>query len=146
MEKALSPSSVILSLSKDQFGRLWKTIGAADRRLGTEIVTRISDIFTRSTRLTRLTRLIFFAVLTVGYAMTVARVDAAALSPNPPVELTGTHGKFDFIKVDAAHRRLLACHTGNGSFDVIVSIPQNSSRASPTGAAQGVAIDGRRHR
>ena len=44
---------------------------------------------------------------------------ADALTPGEPVELTGTQGRFDFIKVDTTNHRLLACHTGNGSLDVI---------------------------
>jgi DNA-binding beta-propeller fold protein YncE len=57
------------------------------------------------------------------------------------VELTGTHGKFDFIKVDAARRRLLACHTGNGTLDVIDLDSSKLVKSVPTGAAQGVAVD-----
>jgi DNA-binding beta-propeller fold protein YncE len=58
-----------------------------------------------------------------------------------PVELAGTHGKFDFIKVDATRRRLLACHTGNGSLDVIDLDTSKLIKSVSTGAAQGVAID-----
>ena len=92
---------------------------------------------TRLTRLTRFTRLFFIAVL----ATTTQPLFAAALAPQPPVELTGTHGKFDFIKVDEANRRLLACHTGNGSLDVIDLATSRLLKSIPTGAAQGVAID-----
>ena len=66
---------------------------------------------------------------------------APALTPNAPIELTGTHGKFDFIKVDAANRRLLACHTGNGSLDIIDVDKSQLIKSVPTGNAQGVAID-----
>ncbi len=61
--------------------------------------------------------------------------------PEPPVELAGTHGKFDFIKVDEARGRLLACHTGNGSLDVIEEATSKLIKSVPTGNAQGVAID-----
>ncbi len=63
------------------------------------------------------------------------------LSPTAPVELVGTQGKFDFIKVDALHKRLLACHTGNGSLDVIDLETSKLIKSVPTGAAQGVAVD-----
>lgn len=66
---------------------------------------------------------------------------AGALQPQPPVELIGTHGRFDFIKVDAARRRLLACHTGNGSLDVIDLDSSKLIKSVPTGNAQGVAVD-----
>ena len=63
------------------------------------------------------------------------------LMPAATVELTGTHGKFDFIKVDATRRRLLACHTGNSSLDIIDLNNSKLVKSIPTGAAQGVAID-----
>jgi len=66
---------------------------------------------------------------------------APALTPNDPIELTGTTGKFDFIKVDAANRRLLACHTGNGTLDIIDVDSSKLIKSVPTGNAQGVAID-----
>jgi len=66
---------------------------------------------------------------------------AASLTPGTPVELTGTQGKFDFIKVDATLRRLLACHTQNGSLDVIDIDASKLIKSIPTGAAQGVAVD-----
>jgi DNA-binding beta-propeller fold protein YncE len=75
------------------------------------------------------------------FVATVSPLFAAALSPQPPVELTGTHGKFDFIKVDSARGRLLACHTGNGSLDVIDESTSKLLKSIPTGGAQGVAID-----
>jgi DNA-binding beta-propeller fold protein YncE len=65
----------------------------------------------------------------------------AILTPSKPIELTGTHGKFDFIKVDATRRRLLACHTGNGTLDVIDLATSKIIASVPTGNAQGVAID-----
>lgn len=66
---------------------------------------------------------------------------AAVLTPQSPVELTGTQGRFDFIKIDSAHGRLLACHTGNGSLDIIDVATSKLIKSVPTGAAQGVAID-----
>jgi DNA-binding beta-propeller fold protein YncE len=68
-------------------------------------------------------------------------LSAASLTPGQPLELTGTQGKFDFIKVDATRRRLLACHTQNGSLDVIDIDASKLIKSVPTGAAQGVAID-----
>src|ERR1700733_10503857 len=73
----------------------------------------------------------------------ITRLVSAAdpLTPGNPVELTGTQGKFDFIKIDSANNRLLACHTGNGSLDVIDVITSKLNKSIPTGNAQGVAID-----
>jgi DNA-binding beta-propeller fold protein YncE len=66
---------------------------------------------------------------------------ADSLTPGIPVEVTGTQGKFDFIKIDSANNRLLACHTGNGSLDVIDVKTSKLIKSIPTGNAQGVAID-----
>ncbi len=85
----------------------------------------------------RFPRFFFFCAMTVLTQPLVA----AALAPQLPVELTGTHGKFDFIKVDEARGRLLACHTGNGSLDVIEETTSKLIKSIPTGNAQGVAID-----
>ena len=81
-----------------------------------------------------------FLIVVLSLASTILPT-TAALTPAPPVELAGTHGKFDFIKVDSANRRLLACHTGNGSLDVIDLDKSQLIKSIPTGNAQGVAID-----
>jgi DNA-binding beta-propeller fold protein YncE len=71
---------------------------------------------------------------------------ADSLTPGNPVELTGTQGKFDFIKINSANNRLLACHPGNGSLDVIDVITSKLIESIPTGSAQGVAIDSENNR
>lgn len=71
---------------------------------------------------------------------------ADSLTATGPMELTGTQGKFDFIKIDSANHRLLACHTGNGSLDIIDVASSKLIKSVPTGAAQGVAIDNKKGR
>jgi DNA-binding beta-propeller fold protein YncE len=71
---------------------------------------------------------------------------ADSLIPGNPVEVTGTQGKFDFIKIDSANNRLLACHTGNGSLDVIDVTTSKLIKSIATGNAQGVAIDSKNSR
>jgi hypothetical protein len=71
---------------------------------------------------------------------------ADSLTPGNPVELSRTQGKFDFIKIDSANSRLLACHTGNASLDVIDVTRSNFIKSIPTGNAQGVAIDSKNNR
>jgi DNA-binding beta-propeller fold protein YncE len=109
-------------------------------RIGTQ-----SDI-----RLKRLLRLFLFVALAAmappllaGDAPTPLANDKSffLVAYGSPVELAGTHGKFDFIKVDATRRRLLACHTGNSSLDVIDESSSKLIKSVPTGNAQGVAID-----
>jgi DNA-binding beta-propeller fold protein YncE len=71
---------------------------------------------------------------------------ADSLTPGNPVEVTGTQGKFDFIKIDSANNGLPACHTGNGSLDVIDVITSKLIKSIPIGNAQGVAIDSENNR
>jgi DNA-binding beta-propeller fold protein YncE len=71
---------------------------------------------------------------------------AESLTPGNPVPLSRTQGKFDFIKIDSANSRLLACHTGNASLDVIDVTRSNFIESIPTGSAQGVAIDSKNNR
>jgi DNA-binding beta-propeller fold protein YncE len=87
------------------------------------------------------TKLLTSVTCSTFLIMLVPLMAADALIPQQPVELTGTQGKFDFIKIDSTHNRLLACHTGNGSLDVIDVATSKLIKSVPTGAAQGVAID-----
>ena len=66
---------------------------------------------------------------------------AASLTAGAPLELVGTKGKFDFIKFDAPNGRLLACHTQNGTLDIVDAASSKVIKSIPTGAAQGVALD-----
>src|SRR5690349_14176030 len=71
-------------------------------------------------------------------------LSASAFAADPagkPVALTGTHGRFDFLAIDAPNRRLLAAHTGNESLDVIDLDKQQLIKAVHTGAAQSSAVD-----
>ena len=72
--------------------------------------------------------------------------DPGKLTAGKPLALTGTHGRFDFLTVDAAHRRLLAAHTGNESLDVIDLDKEQLVKAVPTGAAQSSAVDAKNQR
>ena len=63
------------------------------------------------------------------------------LAPQPALQLKGTKGKFDFLAVDASHRRLLAAHTGNGSLDIIDLDQGTLIKSVATGAAQDCAVD-----
>ena len=84
------------------------------------------------------------ASLILGNLLTCRAVEL--LEAGKPVEITGTHGRFDFIAVDSEARRLLAAHTGNGSLDVIDVDTKAVIKVVPTGAAQDVAVDGESHR
>jgi DNA-binding beta-propeller fold protein YncE len=91
--------------------------------------------------------LLFFSLVGAVLLALISPLEAAALlTPGVPVALTGTQGRFDFIKVDPTRHRLLACHTGNGTLDVIDLATTKVIWIAPTGAAQGVAIDDRHGR
>lgn len=63
------------------------------------------------------------------------------LEPCQPIEIPGTHGRFDFISVDSDARRLLTAHTGNESLDVIDLDTKAVLKIIHTGAAQDCAVD-----
>ena len=71
---------------------------------------------------------------------------ADALTAGQPLALAGTHGRFDFLTIDADGRRLLAAHTGNNSLDVIDLDKAELVKAVPTGAAQSAAVDAKAKR
>jgi len=86
-------------------------------------------------------KLLFLGALFVTALHSPALWADDSLTAQPPVELTSTKGKFDFIKIDSAQHRLLLCHPGNGSLDVIDVATSKLIKSVPTGAAQGVSID-----
>src|SRR4051794_29190946 len=68
----------------------------------------------------------FLAVPFVVFAAGVVAVSAPrAAEPKPllvpgvTIKIPDAKGSFDFIQVDLANRRLLACHTKDGTLDVI---------------------------
>ncbi len=65
----------------------------------------------------------------------------APLTPGEPIVLEKTTGKFDFIRIDAAKRRLLLAHTGNKSFEVFDLDSRRVLKSLATGAAQDSAVD-----
>jgi DNA-binding beta-propeller fold protein YncE len=73
--------------------------------------------------------------------MAAGSTAAPPLEAGKPIALSGTKGRFDFIAVDPARRRLLAAHTGNNSLDVFDLEKQSLIKSVATGAAQGEGID-----
>lgn len=66
---------------------------------------------------------------------------AAPLTAGDPILVPGTHGGYDFIRIDTAANRLLLGHEGNKSFDVFDLGSKKLLRIVPTGTAQDVAVD-----
>lgn len=63
------------------------------------------------------------------------------LVPGPVIEIAGSAGKYDFLEIDTANRRLLGSHTQDGTVDIF-DLKTNRLLARPaTGAAQDVAFD-----
>lgn len=61
-----------------------------------------------------------------------------------PIPLTGTSGRFDFIRVDAANDRLLLGHEENKTFDIVDLNSKKLLKAVPTGTSQDGAVDAKR--
>ena len=84
---------------------------------------------------------VFAAVLAT--AIGFAKEPLPLLVPGPVIEVTGSHGKFDFLEVDEAGHRLLGSHTADGTVDIF-DLTTNRLLARPaTGAAQHTAFDPR---
>lgn len=65
------------------------------------------------------------------------------LVPGPGIEVTGSHGKFDFLEIDATNRRLLGSHTADGTIDIFDLTTGRVLARPATGAAQHTAFDPR---
>lgn len=91
----------------------------------------------------------FLQHLTATAALSVVLVPSAQTAPltaGEPILLEQTHGRFDFLEVDMARRRLLLAHTGNKSLDVFDLETRRLVKVLPTGAAQDSAIDSKHGR
>jgi YVTN family beta-propeller protein len=63
------------------------------------------------------------------------------LVPGTTIEITGAKGHFDFLKLDLVNKHLVACHTKDGTVDVIDLATDKVLARIPTGAAQDAAVD-----
>jgi DNA-binding beta-propeller fold protein YncE len=79
----------------------------------------------------------------LAFALVASSASAAKplLEPVATIKIPDAKGSFDFIQMDVANRRLLACHTKEGTLDVIDVDKQVVLARIPTGAAQDVAAD-----
>jgi DNA-binding beta-propeller fold protein YncE len=88
---------------------------------------------------------VWFSIRTTGLLLALAlRSPAAPLTAGDPILLPGTHGGYDFIRIDTAANRLLLGHEGNKSFDVFDLGSKKLLKIVPTGTAQDVAVDVKR--
>jgi hypothetical protein len=72
------------------------------------------------------------------------RSSAVPLTPGDPILLPGTHGGFDFIRLDIAANRLLLGHEGNKSFDVFDLSSKKLLKVVPTSTSQDATVDVKR--
>jgi len=79
--------------------------------------------------------------LLLGCALSAS---AAPLTPGDPILLPGTHGGFDFIRLDAAADRLLMGHEGNKSFDIFDINTRKLLKVVPTSTSQDAVADAKR--
>ncbi len=81
----------------------------------------------------------------IGLALLLAfNANASPLTAGDPILLPGTHGGFDFIRIDTAANRLLLGHEGNKSFDVFDLSSRKLLKSVPTSTAQDAAVDVKR--
>ena len=66
------------------------------------------------------------------------------LKAGEPILLPGTHGGFDFIRVDVNADRLLLGHEGNKSFDVFDLSSKKLLKVIPTSTSQDATTDAKR--
>ncbi len=74
-------------------------------------------------------------------ARSLAAESPPLLVPGVTIEITGAKGRFDFLELDLANKRLVASHTKDGTVDVIDIAANKVLARIPTGAAQDVAVD-----
>ena len=72
------------------------------------------------------------------------RAQTAPLTAGEPVLLPGTHGGYDFIRIDTAANRLLLGHEGNKSFDVFDISSKKLLKVVPTSTSQDATTDVKR--
>src|SRR4051812_11436454 len=78
--------------------------------------------------------------LLTGATPRLMSADAPLVADTPSI-IPDCKGGFDFLEVDAAQRRLLASHKGNGTLDVFDLDSGNLIKHVPAGEAQGLAMD-----
>lgn len=82
------------------------------------------------------------AALSCLLFFTIAANAEPPLKAGAPIPLPGTHGGFDFIRVDAsANRLLLDQEKGNTAFEVFDLGSRKLVKRVPTGTTQDVAVD-----
>ena len=80
-------------------------------------------------------------------AIVLATLNAGPLlSAEPPLEVPGGAGHFDFMNIDAANRLVFACHPGKSSFTV-VNLKTGTVKDVDAGVAvNGICPDSKGHR
>src|SRR5580698_5202114 len=80
-------------------------------------------------------------LLSIGTTLTRAAAADAPMTAGEPILIPDSHGKFDFIEVDAGASRLLVSHPGNARLDVFDLESGKLIKHAAIGVAQDVAID-----
>ena len=87
----------------------------------------------------------FAAIVACALVATVSMAKASLplLVPGASIEVTGSHGKFDFLEIDQTSHRLLGSHTADGTVDIFDLTTQRLLARAATGAAQDTTVDPR---
>jgi DNA-binding beta-propeller fold protein YncE len=70
----------------------------------------------------------------------------APVTAGAPIAITGTKGKFDFMRIDTGMNRLLLAHEENKSFDVFDLKNKKLVKVVATGTSQDAAVDVKREK
>ena len=94
-----------------------------------------------------MTKFLFRPAVLIACALAAAsgfaKEPLSPLVPGAVIEVTGSHGKFDFLEIDEANHRLLGSHTADGTVDMFDLTTNRLLARSATGAAQHTAFDPR---
>lgn len=85
--------------------------------------------------------LIKLSVACCCFAFAFSAQAQAPLTAGTPIAITGTKGKFDFIRVDTGMDRLLLAQEGNKSFDVFDLKSKKLVKIVDTSTSQDAAVD-----
>lgn len=96
---------------------------------------------TQPTLISRLIAISACALSALISSRAVADEKTELLVPGATVEISGSHGKFDFLEIDPQHRRLLASHEADGTADFIDLKTNQLITRVKTGAAMDMAFD-----
>jgi DNA-binding beta-propeller fold protein YncE len=84
---------------------------------------------------------IHHVILAISLVLGESRAAEPVAVPQPPIEVTGAKGHYDYLDTDTKNGRLLAGHPANGTFEIFDLESGKLIKSLPLGAAQGAVYD-----